>query len=234
MVSWRDKNGKSFLYDEKGNTRLVQFRNEQEMIDGQIMFSVQFHYPKLDLEHERPFGYSTFEKGPNIILEVNKKDLGSEGIMDGRFALLDGIENVYKKDLLNGQRGFSNLVKRFTEVHTMEERGQLASYLQDRVQSLADKLVDKRIEQEEQQGLNAFDKLSSKQKQLVVAIQNWAKENNVKENTGRVLTFNSKSPDAKEELDRIIAFAKSHGFVMKTEHSLKPSFKKTHELVRGR
>ena len=221
VVDWRDKYGKSFIYDEKGNPRLVQFRNEQETTDRQILFSTDFHYPKKDLEYSRPFGYSSFEKGPSIVLIVPKKALEPLEINDARFELLDHIEGVYKRDLLAGQHGFSRLVKDFTEERDNSKRGQIAAYFQDRVQNIVDRMVQRKS-QEALISDNAFDRLSVKQKQLVVAIQIWAKENNVKENTGKFLSFNSKSLDAFAELNRVVDYAKAHGFTMRSKSSLNP------------
>lgn len=226
MVDWRDKYGKSFMYDEKGNPRLVQFRSEQETTDRQILFSTEFHYPKKDLEYSRPFGYSSFEKGPSIVLIVPKKALEPLEINDARFELLDHIEGVYKRDLLAGQHGFSRLVKDFTEERDNSKRGQIAAYFQDRVQNIVDKMI-MRKSQESSISDNAFDRLSTKQKQLVVAIQNWAKDNVIKENTGKYLSFNSKAPDAFLELNRVVDYAKSHGFTMRKQSSLNPYNKNT-------
>ena len=156
MTNWQDKNGKSFIYDERGHIRLLQIRGEKE-VDNHgkpyIMFGIQANYPAKDLEFDRPFGYNSYETGPTVVVEVPKSVLGEDKDNAERFALLDKLEDFYKKDLLGEQQGISRLVKQFItdskgiDFYSMEARGQTAVYFQNELQGLVNQVVKERAKE---------------------------------------------------------------------------------------
>ena len=62
---------------------------------------------------------------------------------------------------------------------------------------------------------NAFGLLSPKQKTLVTAIQKWAKDNDVRNDKGYLLSFNGKSKNPQAALNALVKQAKAKGFVPK-------------------
>ena len=57
----------------------------------------------------------------------------------------------------------------------------------------------------------SFDSLSPEQKSLVIAIQDWSRENNIRDSNGRLLSFQD-TPDPNKELTRLRKEAEARGF----------------------
>lgn len=232
-VYWRDKNGKSFLYDEKGRPRMIQFKAEkasQGKTEPMVLFSVATLYPRRDIEYERPFGTHATEAGPMVIIQVPQRYLVNDKDNTVRFDLLEQLEQGYKKDIQNDQEGIARLIKQFadTPIVNMVERSQTAVYLQDQLQERVDsivreKLADKKMPEPKQvsksmpkQERNAFKELSYKEKQFVIMAQDDLRNRDIRDKKGNLICFDRKAENAQEEYKRFRAEAFKYG--VKLEH----------------
>ena len=66
-------------------------------------------------------------------------------------------------------------------------------------------------------GYNAFRLLSPKQRVLATAIREWAKENDIRNDKGYLLSFNGKSKNPQASLNSLVKQAKAKGFVMRQQ-----------------
>ena len=94
---------------------------------------------------------------------------------------------------------------------------------QDVKDEVKQQVVDTSVKKEKKG--NAFYKLSPKQRGLVVAIQNKAKENDWRDEKGNLLHFDSNAENAQDEINRLFNEAKAMGFQMFSKKSLKPNTK---------
>ena len=251
IVYWRDKNGKSFIYDRQGRPRIMQFKAEKDSIGRKgatVMFAVATLYPRRDIEYDRPFGTHATEPGPLVMIEVPKKFLENDNDNTVRFELLEQLEQGYKDDIKNEQQGIAKLIKQFADANMISslERSQTAVYLQEQLQERVDAIVMEKLAGKEKPKLeqvskqvaksvpkqerNAFKELSFKEKQFVIMAQDDLRNRDIRDKNGNLVCFNRKAENAQEEYKRFRAEAFKYG--VKLERRPKQSFRSTNHTTK--
>ena len=172
------------------------------------------------------FGSSTNEY-PRFYLHIDGKELGGFEVPNNK----DGTYSIETDEDMGKFGDFLN--KEFLKNHNLlsklRENFSLSVYdknYNDLVYKPVDEFMEKsyykflkRSKSSDEKESNAFSKLSSKQKVLVTAIQKWAKENDIRNDKGYLLSFNSNTKNPQAAFNALLKQAKEKGFVMQQENN---------------
>lgn len=138
MEWWKDKNGKSYFYDERGQRRLLQIENGQVTKDNKLALVLVFNVPD-------PVGSGKLLQGPTIPVLLSQT--GNATVVHNapsELVFQEKLESLYKYmlgvDSGDEPVGFAKLVRDFTGERDMNKRAMLSSYILEQVQDVAEKI----------------------------------------------------------------------------------------------